>query len=43
LFMNRAMMFVVLKGRKWCSLVEFLFWEGVDVVAYPIALKSQLF
>jgi hypothetical protein len=38
-----TMMFIVLKGRKQCSLVEFLFWEGVDVVAYPIAVKSQLF
>jgi hypothetical protein len=42
LFVDCATMFATLKGRKWCSLVGFLSWEGVDVVTYLIASKPQL-
>jgi hypothetical protein len=43
LFVNRATMFAVLMGRKECSLIGFIFLEGADVIAYLIALESQLF
>ncbi len=36
-------MFAVLMGRKECSLIGFIFLEGADVIAYLIALESQLF
>jgi len=36
-------MFAVLKGKKQCFLVGFLFREGADVVAYLTTRKSQLF
>jgi hypothetical protein len=38
LFVDHPTMFVVLMGRKWCSLIGFFFLQGADVVAYLIAL-----
>jgi hypothetical protein len=35
------MMFVILKGRKQCSLVGFLFWKGVNVVVYLIVQNQN--
>jgi len=42
LFVDYARMFATLKGRKWCSLVGFLSWKGVDVITYLIASEPQL-
>ncbi len=43
LFVDYTTMFVALKARKQCPPMGFLFQEGVDVVVYPTAPKSQLF
>jgi hypothetical protein len=43
LFVDHAAMFAILKGRKWCSSIGFLFWKGVNVATYLIALESELF
>ncbi len=40
LLVNYVMTFVALKGGNSCSLVGFLFEEGVDIVAYLIVGKS---
>jgi len=39
LFANYTTMFATLKGRKWCSLIRFLFQEHANVVTYLTTSK----